>query len=88
MTSKQLEEIRKYSKELEGARFSQEKLNTELTCKVDSLSRQLHDKITIIESNKELKDSANTQVQVLDEQMQEYKKKAEKMESKLEQASQ
>lgn len=54
--------------------IEQERLNTELRCKVQSLTHQIQDKEIIIESTKEIKTNQSSQVQTLESNILSLKK--------------
>lgn len=59
---------------LQKSCIEKEKENTQLQCKVESLTQQIKDKEIIIESTKEIKTNQSSQVQILESSIESLKK--------------
>ena len=82
---KEADELKAENKELSELRFQQEKKLTQLGCTIDRLEGEVRDKMTIINSSTQLKETSSNQIKSLEEQGVELKRQISKMESKIEQ---
>ena len=61
MITREVETLRVDNKSLDQIKFTQEKKITELTIQIQSLERQIKDKESMIENNRSLADTSNSQ---------------------------
>jgi len=75
------------TKELSSAGFDKEKKVAQLEAKISDLENQIRNKDEINKKNEELLQTANAQRAILDENIVNYKKQIEKLEKKIQEAS-
>lgn len=74
---------RKDNNELSEMRLQNEKKLTQQACTIERLESEIRDKMTIINSSTQLKETSNSQIKSLEEQTVDQKKQISKLESKV-----